>query len=205
MREKFAILLDGGFVTKILKSKLRKYPSADEVFTECDRIRALAHFNNLDLLRIYFYDAPPASGVVQNPVDKSLTDLGSTKIHSQYSALLDALELKPYVALRLGETMVRGWKIGSAGFRDMVKNPRPASAQDLVPNIEQKGVDLRIGLDIARLSLRGLVSSLVIVTGDSDLVPAFKFARREGVQIFLDTLGSNVRPTLKVHADIVIQ
>ena len=52
-----------------------------------------------------------------------------------------------------------------------------------------KGVDLRIGLDIARLSLRRLVDVIVVVTGDSDMVLAFKFARREGVRVYLDHMG----------------
>ena len=57
----------------------------------------------------------------------------------------------------------------------MIKNPRPPSARDLVPDLEQKGVDLRIGLDIARLALRERVDIIVVVSGDSDLVPAFRF------------------------------
>lgn len=204
MNPKFAILLDGGFVTKVLQARLGKYPAADDVLVECERILKLPDFVDHDLLRIYFYDARPASGVIQNPADKSEIDLSSTPVHSHYSALLDALELKPNVALRLGETVTGGWMIGNRAFKDMIKNPRPAMAKDLVPNIQQKGVDLRIGLDIARLSLRENVSSIVIVTGDSDLIPAFKFARREGVRIYLDHLKSSVRRGLKVHVDIVL-
>jgi uncharacterized LabA/DUF88 family protein len=68
----------------------------------------------------------------------------------------------------------------------------------------QKGVDLRIGLDIARLALRDMVRIIVVFTGDSDLVPAFKFARREGIKIYLNTLGHGVRRELKAHADILL-
>lgn len=39
---------------------------------------------------------------------------------------------------------------------------------------------------------------------DSDFIPAMKFARREGAQLILVTLGHGVRPGLKEHADIVI-
>ena len=47
---------------------------------------------------------------------------------------------------------------------------------------------------------------LVLVSGDSDMVPAMKFARREGVRIFLHTLGNatGVREELKAHADVVL-
>ena len=62
---------------------------------------------------------------------------------------------------------------------------------------------VRIGLDMARLSLQRLVSTVVVVTGDSDLVPAFKFARREGLVVYLETLGHGVRRELKAHADLV--
>ena len=77
-------------------------------------------------------------------------------------------------------------------------------ARDLIPDIKQKGVDLRIGLDIARLALTGRVQAIVVVTGDSDFVPAFKFARREGVQVILDSLGRGTKRELRVHADGVL-
>jgi uncharacterized LabA/DUF88 family protein len=44
----------------------------------------------------------------------------------------------------------------------------------------------------------------VVVTGDSDFVPAFKFVRREGVKVILDPLGHNIRAELRQHADLVI-
>jgi uncharacterized LabA/DUF88 family protein len=49
-----------------------------------------------------------------------------------------------------------------------------------------------------------MVDIIVVVTGDSDLVPAFRFARREGVRVFLDHMGHGVRRELKAHADIII-
>jgi uncharacterized LabA/DUF88 family protein len=108
------------------------------------------------------------------------------------------------LALRAGETAVHGWELGGAALRDIVKHgARALVANDLVPNIEQKGVDLRIGLDIARLSLCKLVDVIVVVTGDSDMIPAFKFARREGVRVYLDYMGHTVRRELKVHTDLV--
>ncbi|MEP7224437.1 MAG: NYN domain-containing protein [Actinomycetota bacterium] len=68
----------------------------------------------------------------------------------------------------------------------------------------QKGVDLRIGLDVALLSLRRIVDTIVLATGDSDFIPALKFARREGLRVYLDTMGAPVRPELVEHADFVL-
>ena len=45
---------------------------------------------------------------------------------------------------------------------------------DLFPEIDQKGVDLKIGMDIACMAIRQTVDTIVMITGDSDLVPALK-------------------------------
>lgn len=59
-------------------------------------------------------------------------------------------------------------------------------------------------MDMARLALREQVRAVVVVTGDSDFVPAFKFVRTEGVRVILEPLGHNVRLELKQHADLVL-
>jgi uncharacterized LabA/DUF88 family protein len=157
-----------------------------------------------ELLRVYFYDAVPASGVLRNPIDTSKTDLGGNPIYSANVSLHQALELQPDFALRMGDAAVYGWTIGSAALKSLTKKPRALIAKDLVPDIQQKGVDLRIGLDLARLALRSLVDAVVVVTGDSDLIPAFKFARREGIRVYLDHMGHSVKRELKVHADLIL-
>jgi len=89
-------------------------------------------------------------------------------------------------------------------LRRIVRRRTGIRASDLVPDLRQKGVDLRMGLDIARLSLRRLVDVIAVVTGDSDLVPAFRFARREGIRVYLDHLGAPVMRDLKAHTDLVL-
>ncbi len=55
------------------------------------------------------------------------------------------------------------------------------------------------------MALTGVVRTVVVMTGDSDLVPAFKFARREGLKVYLDSLGrENIRHVLKAHSDLLI-
>ena len=75
---------------------------------------------------------------------------------------------------------------------------------DFDPGFRQKGVDMRIGLDIASLTLKRQVNVIVLVTADSDFVPAMKFARREGAQLFLITLGHGIKESMREHADLVI-
>lgn len=43
---------------------------------------------------------------------------------------------------------------------------------NLVLNMRQKGVDMKIGLYIASLAYKKLVDQIVLISGDSDFVPA---------------------------------
>ena len=173
MSDKFAILMDGGFIKKKLQQRNNHFPTVSEIGAEVQRIKASPHLAAYSLLRVYFYDAPPASGNLTNPLDLSKLDLGKHPHYSANMALQQGLEMQPDFALRQGETAVHGWALGRAALRNISRNgTRVLTAADLVPNIEQKGVDLRIGLDIARLSLGRLVDIIVVVTGDSDMVPA---------------------------------
>ena len=203
MGNQYAILLDGGFVTKTLLRRNKSFPTANAIETEYSRIQD--HFSDFDLLRIYYYDARPAKDTLTNPIDKSKMELSKTPRFAEYTSLIDSLEMKENVALRLGETITRGWQFGEKALQSIQKNPRQPDPRDLIPNVTQKGVDIRIGLDIARLGLAVKLHTIVVVSGDSDLIPAFKFARREGVRICLDSLGNgHVRRELKAHTDLLL-
>lgn len=72
---------------------------------------------------------------------------------------------------------------------------------DVALGLRQKGVDMRIAIDIASLTLKKQVSTIVLVAGDSDFVPAAKLARREGMEFILDPLWQNVNDDLFEHID----
>ena len=75
------------------------------------------------------------------------------------------------------------------------------SEQDFRLSVDQKGVDMRIGLDIASLTFKKLVDQIILISGDSDFVPASKLARREGIDFILDPLGATIKPELYEHID----
>lgn len=202
---RFAILLDGAFVIKKLEQRLRRFPHAGDIARLCVAIGRFPALSGHELIRNYFYHARPAAEVLINPLSKQRLDLGATPVFQQHTSLIDKLELEPDFAVRLGDTVAHAeWRLGSSAMKSLMREPRTVGADDLVPGISQKGVDLRIGLDIARLALREMVRAIVVVTGDSDLVPAFKFARREGLRVYLETLGHGVRRALKAHADMAL-
>jgi uncharacterized LabA/DUF88 family protein len=81
--------------------------------------------------------------------------------------------------LRFGELVHEGWHL-KAGIQNRPGPTVQISAADFQPTIRQKGVDMRIGLDIASLTLKKHADAIVLVTADSDFIPAMKFARRAG-------------------------
>lgn len=205
MEKRFSVLIDGGFFVRKLYSTLKTQPTIDHVVSAIQQIQNHKMFEGFDLLRVYYYDAKPASGKLKNPISGKETDLAQTEVFKRNQSFLDALELKPNIALRLGEVSANGWKLTRNALKDPTLANRSLTPEDFGMDLEQKGVDLRIGLDIARLSIGRLVHTLVVVTGDSDMVPAFKFARREGVRVILSHMGHGIKRELRAHADLILE
>lgn len=88
-------------------------------------------------------------------------------------------------------------------LRNMIKAWAEFGPADIRLTLKQKGVDMRIGVDISTLTLKKQVDTIILVTGDSDFVPAAKVARREGVEVILDSLGQNINDDLYEHVDAV--
>ena len=72
---------------------------------------------------------------------------------------------------------------------------------DFALAIRRKGVDMRLGLDIASLTLEGQADTIILVAGDADFVSAAKLARPEGVRFVLDALWQNIPPDRNEHID----
>ena len=120
------------------------------------------------------------------------------------STLIRDLKTTDNIAFRSGELSFDGWMVKRKSTQDIIATGRPLTANDLAPDLKQKRVDMKIGLDVAWLASKSIVEKLVLVTADSDFVPAMKFARREGVQVILVTMGHKlVKQELKEHADEV--
>lgn len=77
---RFSILVDGGFLVKTLRNHLpaKRVPTAEDLIAACQRIRSHPALEDHDLLRILFYDAPPASGSITNPLNGERVNLGRT-------------------------------------------------------------------------------------------------------------------------------
>jgi len=199
----FAVLVDGGFIKRRLGNPQMPFCADDfSLF-----LRALCKHDALAphaLHRVYFYDAAPLMERRRKPLNGEQIDFGNSDSARRNKSLHQSLARQPFVALRMGELAFRGWSVAQSHLpdKDAVVELR---AEHLQPNIQQKGVDMRIGLDIAALTLKKFADIIVLVTADSDFVPAMKFARREGAQLYLVPLGSPLKETMHEHADLIIQ
>lgn len=204
-----AILIDGAYFIKRFR-KIEPHNSYN-----ADRAADLAHRWALghlvqgrirkDLYRIFFYDCPPLDKKLHNPISKRSVDFARSDEAKFRFELHETLRQKRKVALRLGSlsndtpwtikpTVIEALLKGKVKFEDLTDN-------DVMPNVRQKGVDMRIGIDIATLTMKRQVDQIVLFAGDADFVPAAKLARREGVDFVLDPMWQSVSPALNEHID----
>ncbi len=112
-------------------------------------------------------------------------------------AWLHTLSHKDLFAVRRGILKFRGFRPKKTPV-----NPAQLTDADFEPIFEQKGVDMRIGLDIAAYATNHAVDRIVLVSGDTDCVPALKYGRRAGLQtVLIETAGGRIAPELLAHAD----
>lgn len=199
----YAILIDGGFAKRKLGSSSAPATAADfrRLVDAISRHQALA---GMRLHRIYYYDAQPLESSQVKPLEGGTIEFGGSLVVARAKQLFDQLSRFPFMALRLGELAFDGWAVKGKRLAKAVGPAVEIKADDLQPQITQKGVDMRIGMDIAALTLKKQVQAVVLVSGDSDFVPAMKFARREGVHLYLAPLGQHVKATMLEHSDLLL-
>lgn len=216
---KAAILIDGGYLLKRLPS-LRPDVAANDAAQVDHAIGQLvdAHLRQLNqtacqgnpqalLYRCFYYDALPYRDRGHLPISKKAIDYGKSDLAVFRLALFDLLRRRPSFAVRLGEVRrERGWILKDKVQADLLagrKQVADLTDADFEPGFRQKAVDMRIGVDIASITLKRQADTVVLVAGDSDFVPAAKLARREGMRVILDPLGRSVEAGLFEHIDAV--
>lgn len=207
--ERTAILVDGGFCrirAQTLFGVKSPEERADELFSYCMRHLNKGKENESSLYRIFYYDCPPSTKVVYNPVTQRHVNLAKSDQYRWTTAFFNALVTKRKVALRRGEELASSgdYTLRAGVLKDLCAGRRSVESltdRDTRLNITQKGVDMRIGLDIASLVERNLVTQIILISGDSDFVPAAKYARRRGMDFVLDPMWQTVSPSLNEHVD----
>lgn len=207
---KTAILVDGGFYRKRashLWGKKNPQKRAQELIAYCHaHLTNEKRFNDTSLYRIFYYDCPPLSKTIYHPLLQHGVDFRHSETYSWTNEFFKELTKCRKVALRLGELSdnFAHYTIAPAKLKDLCSGCitiEDLNENDFTPTFQQKGVDMKIGLDISSLSYKKQVEQIILIAGDSDFVPAAKLARREGIDFVLDPMWATIKDNLFEHID----
>lgn len=216
---RLAIMIDGAFFLKRLNHVNPKVPwndaaqVADLIFRH-----ALRHthqrtgtkdrkpvYSDFDLYRIFFYDCRPIEKKMHAPISKKSIDFAKSDMAKFRISLHKELLRKRKVALRLGHLIETvSWRLKLDSQTKLLRGELGWDAvtdDDFSLDVIQKGVDMRLGIDVASLAYKQAVDQIVMIVGDSDFVPAAKLARREGIDVIIDPLGFGLHDHLYEHTD----
>ena len=123
--------------------------------------------NGTDLLRGYYYNCLPYRSKTPTPEEN--------KRFAKAESFHTYLRTVNKMDIRQGRLAYRG--------NDQTGNPI----------FEQKGIDVHLALDLARLSFKQKITHAAICTADSDFIPVIEAAKDEGVSVRL-YYGNGHRP-----------
>ncbi len=147
-----------------------------------------------EFYRIFFYDCPPLTKRMHLPLSHKSIVFGKTEDAKFRLALHEEIQKLRKVAVRLGRLNdTSKWRLTEHATARLIEAPSEfvATDRDFEIDTKQKGVDMRLGLDVASLAFKKQVDQIVIVAADADFVPAAKLARREGIDVVLDRMGDH--------------
>lgn len=196
-----AVLIDGGFFLKRLPKLVEaQFCTTAKQVAETARHLCKRHVQRLShssadqdaeglwldhVYRLFYYDAMPYAGVSHHPILNQCIEFGKSDVASFRRELFSELRHKRKFALRLGYVTKEGdWRLS--------------------PRVTRRILKIRRWVDHFEALLKHQVDTLILVTGDSDFVPAAKLARREGVEFLLDPLWQQVSDELNEHVDGVV-
>ena len=179
-------------------AELRAYCSA--------HLKHEQRYDDRGLYRIFYYDCPPLAKTVYHPLLKRGIDFRHSDTYSWTNTFFEELKKQRKVALRLGELSdaYASYEISDSALKDIcsgAKTINDLKESDFSISFQQKGVDMRIGLDIASLAYKKQIDQIILIAGDSDFVPAAKLARREGIDFILDPMWATIKDNLFEHID----
>lgn len=207
---KTAILVDGGFYRKRaahLWGKKTAEERAKELSAYCH-----AHMQDRDgnasreLYRIFYYDCKPIGRrSIYHPLTKRNVDLDKSETYTWTLTFLEELKKRRKFALRLGGLSNQAcYNLRPDVTKKLLAGTRTLDSlteEDFMFVAQQKGVDMRIGIDISSLAFKKQVDQIILIAGDSDFVPAAKLARREGIDFILDPMWADIKEDLFEHID----
>jgi uncharacterized LabA/DUF88 family protein len=156
---RLAIFVDGGYVDALATDEFSIPVDFGKLANEITKVVASKTPEPVDLLRTFYYHCLPYQS--NPPTDEERVRF------AQKRSFFNALQRLPRFALREGRLAFKGLSIAGE------------------PIFQQKRTDLLLGLDFALLSGKRQITHAVVLAGDSDLLPAFRVAKDEGILVWL--------------------
>ena len=170
---KTAILIDGGFFIRRYKY-IKGFDQNDNpetmaknlvsyCFKHIQKVNSYRTRYNLpptELYRIFYYDATPYDGDSHNPISNKQFSFKNTPQYKFRHQLFDELKKQRKIALRLGflKNSSKEWVIRPRHTKPLIKgkiNITDLTVDDIEYPLNQKAVDMKVGLDIATLAFKG--------------------------------------------------
>lgn len=205
---RIAVMIDGGYFLKRYNA-LYNHGKKRDPKTVVNALYSLAHMhtgNENYLYRIFYYDCPPLDKKIHNPITGRCVNLGTSPEAIFKRQFFEELKRKRKVAIRLGDLQDNNeWAFKKHIVKAILSGDKTKDdliESDVSLNIKQKGIDMRIGIDITSLAIKRFVDKIVLISGDADFVPAAKMARREGIDFVLDPMfAPHINNSLHEHID----
>lgn len=184
-----AVYIDGSFLRHQLEESGREHtPEA------VGRLAAACAGPDGRLARVNYYGSDPYASPITLPVSGRFRE----PPHRD-TRLLARLAPLPHFSVHAGRMEFRGFLP-----RQVLAASASPSDSDYRPDFKEKEVDGMLIADLVRDAVRGTYGRAVVVTGDTDLVPALVLARREGVEVVMARLpGHDLADRLLEHSDQV--
>ena len=195
-----AVLIDGAFLRKKFPAAFKRDISAENVRLFAQDLLVKFNLPPDDLHRMYYYDCEPCTAKTSKPVTNHAFLFEKTAQYTSGMKLLSDIKKLDFFAVREATLQSSGWKLKKVAY-----NKQPLEDDDFEPELHQKGVDIKIGLDLAWISYNHVAERVIFVTGDSDFIPAIKTARRNGIFVYLVTLNHMVRTELPDNCDVCVR
>jgi uncharacterized LabA/DUF88 family protein len=196
--DRFVAFLDVGYLdaasASTLKRDKRKITAKPDKWVDWLKASGDSLPGTPTFLRAYWYDG------AYDPRHPSF------KAQRKY---LDRIAEVPGIQLRLGHLKVKKTPKWHYAVKLALKNMEVDQVKfeehfEFRPELEQKGVDTRITLDIVRLAQRRVYDAAILVAGDRDLAEPVQLAQEEGCRMILAIPeGGSVAWELKQIADEV--
>ena len=156
---RLAIFIDGGYLDALARDEFSVLVDYRKFSEQVTAAIASKTPEPVDVLRTYYYHCLPYQSNPPTPEE--------ARRFGQKHRFFERLRRLDRYSVREGHLVYRG-------LRD-----------DGTPIFQQKKVDLLMGLDFALLSGKKQISHAAVISGDSDLIPAFDVARQEGISLWL--------------------